>query len=135
MYKHLVRRTVGQQNAGLSCAVVLSVTLHAYLMLQIIRACIFSCHIALPHCDLYLLSNCCLFTGSMPEGSSQQQYVREDSVSLSDSAKEPSNDSEYMQPRHLSLDDDYSDDTTSARGRCTHKQSHASMLHGIPLCS
>ncbi|CAL8463229.1 g2763 [Coccomyxa elongata] len=56
-------------------------------------------------------------SGSMPEGNSQHQYVREDSVLLSDSAKEPSNDSDYMQPRHLSLDDDYSDDTTSARGR------------------
>lgn len=63
----------------------------------------------------------CLFTGSVPEGNSQHQYVREDSVSLSDSAKDPSGDSDYMQARHQSLDDDYSDDTTSARGRCAHK--------------
>ncbi|BDA44548.1 probable DDT domain-containing protein DDR4 [Coccomyxa sp. Obi] len=56
-------------------------------------------------------------SGSMPEGNSQHQYAREDSVSLSDSAKEPSNDSDYMQPRHQSLDDDYSNDSRSGHGR------------------
>ena len=57
----------------------------------------------------------------MLEGNSQHQDAREDSVSLSDSAKDPSGDSDYMQPRHQFLEDDYSDDSRSGHGRCAHK--------------
>ncbi|EIE21318.1 hypothetical protein COCSUDRAFT_66829 [Coccomyxa subellipsoidea C-169] len=57
-------------------------------------------------------------TGWMPEGPSQQYPTREDSVSLSDSVKEPSGDSDYRQPKHQqSADSDFSDDSTSARNR------------------
>ncbi len=57
----------------------------------------------------------------MPEGPSQQYPTREDSVSLSDSVKEPSGDSDYRQPKHQqSADSDFSDDSTSARNRCAH---------------
>lgn len=54
------------------------------------------------------------------------QAARADSVSLSDSGKEPSGDSEYRQPgHHTSADSDYSDDSTSGRGRCACPIPHA----------
>lgn len=60
--------------------------------------------------------HCC--AGIMPEGP-RQNRAREDSVSLSDSGKEPSGDSDYMQPKHQpSADSDFTDDSTSARNRC-----------------
>lgn len=60
--------------------------------------------------------HCC--AGIMPEGP-RQNRAREDSVSLSDSGKEPSGDSDYMQPKHQpSADSDFTDDSTLARNRC-----------------
>ena len=42
-------------------------------------------------------------------------------MSLSDSGKEPSGDSDYMQPKHQpSADSDFSDDSTLVRNRCAY---------------